>query len=180
MQNELSVWSGQMAVFHIPRWHELPDMELYMDQVISQLEKYLTTVQGVGCEHFVTPSMINNYVKQQLLPAPVKKRYSRVHMAHLVVICLLKQVLSIPEVKTLLQACLSNRSEGEIPAAYDTFCTAQEHSLRDVAKMAEHETAADENAARLALEAAVLACAGKALAQKLIATEPLQLVVHQD
>lgn len=165
-----------MTAFHIPRWHELPDMELYMDQVISQLEKYLAPVQGVGGGHFVTSSMINNYVKQQLLPAPVKKRYSRVHMAHLVVICLLKQVLSIPEVKLLLQACLSNRSEGEMPAAYDTFCTAQERSLGDVADMAAQQQTAAPNAALLALEAAVLACAGKALAQKLLTVAPHEAV----
>ncbi|MEG1275986.1 MAG: DUF1836 domain-containing protein [Ruthenibacterium sp.] len=168
MEQELSAWSSQMAAFHIPRWCELPDMDLYMDQVIGQLDKYLAPMQSCSDEHFVTASMINNYVKQQLLPAPVKKRYSRVHMAHLVVICLLKQVLSIPEVKMLLCTCLTSRPESELPVGYDMFCAAQECSFGRVAKMAAQQESAVHSRADLAVDAAALACAGKALAQKLI------------
>lgn len=149
---------------HLPRWSELPDIELYMDQVISQLNKYLTPMLGERGGPAVTASMINNYVKQQLLPAPNKKRYARIHLAHLVAICLLKQVLSIPDIRTLLFDGMTNLPEEAWPRAYDDFCDAQENAYREMRK----ELQGQESGAP-ALKMAVYASACKALAQELLA-----------
>ncbi len=168
MEQILKEWDAQMNNFHLPRWIELPDMELYMDQVISQLDKYLAPMQSDNSEHFVTASMVNNYVKQQLLPAPVKKRYSRLHMAHLVLICILKQVLTIPEVKILLNDNLTSKeNETDVACAYDAFCASQESAFIKVAQI-QNSLSCDSGSCDLALDATVLACAGKTLAQKLI------------
>ncbi len=164
MEQILKGNSGQLIEFRLPRWEQLPDMELYMDQVISQLDKYLAPLQSNTEEHFVTPSMVNNYVKQQLLPPPIKKKYSRIHMAHLVLICILKQVLTIPEVKVLLHDKLTMQKHENMGFAYDSFCVSQEKAL---AKL-QDSSLLDENSSNFALDATVLACAGKALAQKLI------------
>lgn len=165
--NAAARWRAQFEAYHIPRWNELPDIELYMDQVISQLDKYLAALNAEDAEHFVTASMINNYVKMNLLPAPVKKRYGRAHLAHLVIICLLKQVLSIPEVKHLLDNNLT--SAENLPQTYNVFCEAQEKAYTDIAQ---HACAPDTQALpapTLAVEMAVLAGASKALAQALLA-----------
>ncbi|MEG2436073.1 MAG: DUF1836 domain-containing protein, partial [Ruthenibacterium sp.] len=74
MNQNIAVWEKQLAEYHLPRWNELPDMDLYMDQVIGQLDKYLAVLSTPDTEHFITASMINNYVKLRLVPAPVKKR----------------------------------------------------------------------------------------------------------
>ena len=63
-----------------PKWDELPDMGLYMDQVITYLNDRLSCLY-FNEEKFVTNSMINNYVKAGLVRRPDKKQYTRNHLA---------------------------------------------------------------------------------------------------
>ena len=76
--------------FRLPRYGDLPELELYMDQVISTVEKYLSALK-VGDKSILTPSMVNNYVKNGVIPPPEKKRYTRDHLAQIIIICTLKQ-----------------------------------------------------------------------------------------
>ncbi|MBQ8928624.1 MAG: DUF1836 domain-containing protein [Oscillospiraceae bacterium] len=85
--------SDTLRCFVLPSWEELPDLELYMDQMIVLINRYLSPVGGTGKE--VTASMINNYVKMRMMPPPVRKKYGRAHLAYLIVICLLKEALSM-------------------------------------------------------------------------------------
>ena len=63
----------------LPRWEDLPDIELYMDQVLTLISKYLSMFNEVsGAEKLITPSMINNYVKAKLVAAPINKKYPRI------------------------------------------------------------------------------------------------------
>lgn len=62
----------------IPLWNELPELDLYMDQIIVLMEKYLGSTPK---DKLITPSMINNYVKLGIIPSPTKKKYSKVHIA---------------------------------------------------------------------------------------------------
>ena len=55
---------------HMPRWDELPDIELYLDQVVNYLEKHLGIYVANKEEKIITKTMINNYVKQEIMPAP--------------------------------------------------------------------------------------------------------------
>lgn len=93
----------------LPYWDELPEIELYMDQVIVLMEKYLSLHISNG-DKIITPSMINNYVKLGIMPAPIKKRYSRIHIAYLIIICSLKQVIPIPEIKRLIEMRVAKSS----------------------------------------------------------------------
>ena len=70
----------KIADFHMPRWEELPEIDLYMDQVIAIAEKYLRPITAEG-DNLLTQAMINNYVKNGIVPPPIKKRYGREHMA---------------------------------------------------------------------------------------------------
>lgn len=95
-------WREGLEQFNLPDWDSLPQLDLYMDQVILLLTRYLTPMERSSEEKFVTASIINNYVRMRVIPPPVKKRYSRVHLAYLVVICTLKQSLSISCIQRLL------------------------------------------------------------------------------
>ncbi len=84
----------------LPPWEELPDLELYMDQVLSLVGRYLPAGEDRG----LTASMVNNYVKQRVLPPPVSKRYRRGHLAALLMLCTLKSVMPISAVQQLFQS----------------------------------------------------------------------------
>lgn len=84
----------------LPQWEELPDLELYMDQVLSLVGRYLSAGEDKG----LTASMVNNYVKQKVLPPPVNKRYGRGHLAALLMLCTLKSVMPISAVQQLFES----------------------------------------------------------------------------
>lgn len=92
---------------NLPRYEELPEIELYMDQVVALMQKYLEPLLGKGSDKTITPSMINNYVKQGAIPAPIKKRYGRDHIARLIIICIFKQILPIPSIQAMMKNYLS-------------------------------------------------------------------------
>ena len=104
--------------FHIPRWNELPNIDLYMDQVLNYIENCLNDYIKSD-EKFITKTMINNYVKQGILEAPVNKKYNKIHIAKLFVICILKQVYSISEIKELITLALEINSAEN---GYNRFC----------------------------------------------------------
>ena len=79
----LSEWLDKLERFDLPDWDSLPQLDLYMDQVILLLTRYLSPLERYGEEKAITASIINNYVRMKVMPPPVKKRYSRVHLAYL-------------------------------------------------------------------------------------------------
>ena len=128
--------------FHCPRWSELPELERYMDQVLSIIEKNLSLFkekqereekskekEDREKDNFqlLTPTMINNYVKHKILPPPQKKRYSKEHLALLHIICLAKRVLSMNEIKAVIGAF---GDEYDISYKYDLFCNEIENALK--------------------------------------------------
>ncbi|MBE6111893.1 MAG: DUF1836 domain-containing protein [Peptococcaceae bacterium] len=130
-EHKMLTWLNEIQQYHLPRWEELPDIELYMDQVITLIERYLSPLVGQYDNKVITPAMINNYVKLNIMPKPVKKRYEREHLAYLIVITILKQVLLITEVQEgiFLQSKLCS-----IPEAYNLFCDMQEKALGEMAE----------------------------------------------
>ncbi len=86
--------------FSSAEYKNIPDLGLYMDQVIAYMQG-----QHIGFSggETLTPAMINNYVKSGLMPRADGKKYSREHIAYLTVICTLKQILSVADVAILLQ-----------------------------------------------------------------------------
>lgn len=101
----------QYSQMNYPKWEDFPDIPLYMDQVIELMERYLQPKSGERAgeeEHsshskILTSSMVNNYVKMGIMPAPVKKKYRREHLAYLLMICILKQSLSISVIGLFLE-----------------------------------------------------------------------------
>lgn len=114
---------------HIPRWSELPEIDLYLDQVVNYLEKYLNQYSTSKEDKIITKTMINNYVKQGILPAPEKKKYNKTHIAYLIVICVLKQIYSISDIGKLISLTIQYF---EISKAYNRFCANLEISIKNV------------------------------------------------
>ncbi len=114
---------NDISNFHIPRWNELPNLDLYLDQTVTLLETYLQNYIGNKDEKIITKTMINNYVKAGLLKAPKKKKYKKTHIATLFVICTLKQIYSINDINELIHLAIKTT---KINNAYDEFCIALE------------------------------------------------------
>lgn len=121
-----------MYNFHIPRWNELPNIDLYLDQVVtlinSSLSSFIFANETIDKDdnQILTKTMINNYVKNNLIESPIKKKYSKGQLAKLLIICILKQVYSMNEIKNLIFIALNNSS---IDVAYDSFCNKFEETL---------------------------------------------------
>lgn len=83
---------------------EIPNIDLYMDQLTSFMEERLKkTTRYPNTDKILTKTMINNYAKNDLLPPPVKKKYSKDHVILLTYIYYLKNILSINDIQTLLE-----------------------------------------------------------------------------
>ena len=83
---------------------DIPNIDLYMDQVTTFMESKLkNTSRNPEADKILTKTMINNYAKNDLLPPPVKKKYSKEHVLMLIFIYYYKSILSINEIQTLLK-----------------------------------------------------------------------------
>lgn len=113
--------------FRIPSWEEIPNIGLYLNQTVTILEDYLKPFICNNDEKVITNTMVNNYVKMGLLEAPVNKKYKREHISCLFVLCILKQVYSINDVKRLFD--LAFKSNKSTKTAYKNFCNSLEKSI---------------------------------------------------
>lgn len=82
---------------------EIPNIDLYMDQVTTFMEEHLKASKRYPEDKILTKTMINNYAKNRLLPAPEKKKYSKEHMLLLIYIYYYKNILSIGDIQLLLE-----------------------------------------------------------------------------
>lgn len=82
---------------------EIPNIDLYMDQVTTFMEKHLESSKRYPDDKILTKTMINNYAKNHLLPSPEKKKYSKEHMLLLIYIYYYKGILSIGDIQRLLE-----------------------------------------------------------------------------
>ena len=115
-----------LARFHIPRYEELPTFPLYREQVITYIENHMAPLSTDPAEALITASMVNNYIKAGLITAPEKKRYQTEHIARLMAVCIMKQVLPIASVQKLFE--IQMRSY-EVGVAYNYLVTEVEHAL---------------------------------------------------
>ena len=119
--HKLLRWEHYLNNYRLPAWKELPDIGLYMDQVIALLSQYLDfiPVEDMKHEKPVAPTTINNYVRLKVMPAPEKRKYYRIHIAFLIMIFTLKQGASISSLQQLLPA--NDAGEEEVRAYYTDY-----------------------------------------------------------
>ena len=123
MKQEIKQQIGQSVQdFRLPRYQEIPDVGLYLEQATKYICRYLSPI----LETPLTASMISNYVKRGLLSSPVKKQYSRDQVAYLFFIAVAKNVLSLDAL-----ACFLRLQERTYPLekAYNYFCRELENLL---------------------------------------------------
>lgn len=110
--------------FRLPRYHEIPDVGLYLEQTTKYINQ---CIHPLGFED-VTGSMIRNYVKQGLIANPIQKRYSADQIARLIALALLKQVSPLEHVNSLF-LILNESGTYTVPMAYNYFCEELENIL---------------------------------------------------
>lgn len=116
---KLRRWEKYLLSYELPEWEAIPNIGLYMEQVIILLKEYLDYLPPeLKEEQFITAATINNYVRKKIIPEPVKKKYYRVHIAFLIIICTLKHSLSIPTLQTMIPVDLP---EDELRSFYTSY-----------------------------------------------------------
>ena len=128
IDGKMLFWEQYLLEYDLPAWDDIPDIGLYMDQVISLLDEYFDylapDIKGMP---LATKAMINNYVQAGIMPASIRKRYYRVHLVYLIIICMLKQSLSISEISRALPA---DMPEDKLHGVYDRFVTLRRSSAK--------------------------------------------------
>lgn len=112
-------------------WDDYPKIDLYMDQVLNIVNRQLALYFKDPKDGAMTASMVNNYVKQGLLPRPEKKKYRPQEVTRLVMIGILKQVLTIAQIMTLLDLLLEEK-EGSQAQLYMAFRDSLDRSFESI------------------------------------------------
>jgi len=114
-----------IRTYRLPRYQEIPDVGFYLHQTA----KYINLYMQPFCDMDITESMISNYVKKHLVTNPAKKQYSRDQMAYLLFITVAKSVLSLEDIRLLLDI---QKETYSTQTAYDYFCCEFENILQYV------------------------------------------------
>ena len=115
-----------VADFHLPRYRELPDIGLHLEQVTRYASRYVPSP--------LTGSMVSNYVKQKLIPGPVKKSYYQESLAYLIFLSYIKTVMPLEDIRLMMEV---QKSSYELQVAYDYFCDEIENLLQYVCGLRE-------------------------------------------
>lgn len=177
---DLDQYYLSMSEATLKLWNDLPDYPVYSDQLLQLVKESLSFLQTEDTP-LITKSMVNNYVKWDIIPRPVKKKYERLHIAYIMIITILKQLLPISKIKEGIQ--LQLQSQG-IDRAYDSFCGTLETSLKQVFDPVltgqtpitfESRTVDPEH---LTISAITTALANKLLSEKIIETKINRLAIE--
>lgn len=171
IKKTLEDWLNELNNFSFKKYEELPDIDLYMDQVVNFLEKQIKIFQTSSLDKQITSSMINNYVKGEVVAAPISKKYNKEHLASIEEVITLKQVLSIAEVKQILNTRYNDEAvKGDIFNAFNDLQTEKISSI--VSEAFKHLNDIDDNDTKalidLALDFALSATAYINISKKIL------------
>ena len=136
---------------------DIPDLDLYMDQVITLFDDKLSNLKRNEEDKILTKTMINNYTKAKILIPPVKKKYSKNHIILLILIYYLKQNLSINDISLLFKDVIKDLSDSEnttlnLKNLYESFLNIKKetseqflNNINDKFKLIEKETQNEDN-----------------------------------
>ncbi|MCI2058156.1 MAG: DUF1836 domain-containing protein [Oscillibacter sp.] len=151
--DELSELCERIRTQRPVAWDQLPDFSLYMDQVLSYMDRQVLRFED---NDGLTSAMVNNYTKSGLLPRADGKKYTREHLAYLTAICILKRVMSTRDMELLFSAQLRQRES--VSEGYEVFCESLDKALNLVSDIME-AYASPEEAADAAVHFALLSYA---------------------
>jgi hypothetical protein len=151
--NDLDALCQRLRTQRPVAWDQLPDFPLYMDQVLSYMERQILHFDA---EDALTAAMVNNYPKHGLVPRAEGKKYNREHLAYLTAICVLKQVMSARDIALLFREEL--QGDRSVEDGYAAFCASLGKALNITAdEMAERP--ADDTLADAAIHFALISYA---------------------
>ncbi len=171
MQTEIKEQlASSVREFRMPRYEQIPDMGLYLDQTVHLVNEYLAPLQ----ENALTASMVSNYVKKGLVESPQRKRYCREQIAYLIFIALAKNVLSLEDLKRFIG--VQQRSY-TAQRAYDYLCEELENILGYVFGLKDtvDSVGADSTVEKMMLRTTIIAAAHKIYLDKYFAILPRDL-----
>ncbi|MCR5527336.1 MAG: DUF1836 domain-containing protein [Lachnospiraceae bacterium] len=123
---------------------DIPNLDLYMDQLITFMEKKLSNTKRNPDDKIMTKTMVNNYAKSGLLPPPEKKKYNKDHIMILFFIYYFKNILSINDIKKLLGPIETNyfnqKSGLKLSTIYDEVFQTAMKQTEDLKKFVEEKT----------------------------------------
>jgi hypothetical protein len=151
--DELSALRERLRTQRPVIWDQLPDFSLYMDQVLSYMDRQ---VLRFGEDDRLTAAMVNNYTKSGLVPRAEGKKYNREHLVYLTAICILKRVMSTKDMDLLLSSEL--RSRQNVREGYEEFCSSLDKALNLITDMMEAYDS-EEDAADAAVHFALISYA---------------------
>jgi hypothetical protein len=131
---ELMDWNYEFSLHNAPSWEKLPDIDLYMDQVVTFLDRQMKIHRRNEEDKLITPSMINNYTKDHVIPRAKSKKYSKEHIALIMIVCSLKKVLSMPDLSGMLKDLELEKDEN-VKNFYEMFCEYQSKAIANTSKM---------------------------------------------
>ncbi len=112
---------------------DIPNIDLYMDQVTTFMDNRLSSTKRYEEDKILTKTMINNYSKNNLLPPPNKKKYSREHILVLTFIYYFKNILAIKDIETLLKPLTEQYFQTEdkldLISVYEEICSVEKAQL---------------------------------------------------
>lgn len=121
-----------LQTLHLPRWEDIPDFNLYMDQVLNLLNGWLEPLNFEKNKGVLTSGMINNYVKNSIVKAPVKKHYKRYHLAYLLVVACMKRCYSRSEIAGLIRIYSDIEDPTRIARDYNRVVEILEGSIQEI------------------------------------------------
>ena len=113
------------SIFSYPKWEDIPNIDLYLDQVLLYVNQVCAPISP-DKDKGLTASMVNNYVKHGYLTKPDKKKYQRKQIARLIAITTLKSVFSIQEIAQTLNSLQTQVSSDQL---YDAFVNYMNHGI---------------------------------------------------
>lgn len=128
MQKDTEYVFREIARFSTVPWDQIPDLGLYMDQVITFITRLYEPLYGETTKGYLSAPMINNYVKNKLIPRPAGKKYSRLQIAMLIMIVALKRVCTMEDIRTMLAV----EDENDVRPLYELFCQRQTESINSM------------------------------------------------
>ncbi len=131
VNKSLDKWLDEIDGQELPDYDKLPDIELYMEQMLTYLENQSKVLQKNSNDKQITSSMINNYVKHKIVQAPKAKKYSKKQLSLLNELIYLKQVLSLPEIKQILDI---EYKDGEYKVEYNKYLDINNNSFNEAVK----------------------------------------------
>lgn len=169
-------WLDEFRTRRADPWDHVPDIGLYMDQVVGYLNDRLSPFGKERDAAVLTPSMVNNYVKFSYVTRPERKRYSREQIAVLYLLCSMKQTLPMAVASALIGYLTEEEKEKTPEALYRSFTAEQEKEAERVAE----EVLSAKAGGRAAMMRTALELTLRAEAMRMTAERMISDAMEQD